>query len=87
MSYAITQLCRAGLEGALLEFCCHGRSRLRRAAGDRPVPEQSGERVQREEERGSWASRCFSFWVLARKGQLRAALNEAGSHPINCLVQ
>lgn len=35
----------------------------------------------------SQASRCFSFWVLAKKGQLRAALNEAGSQPIKCLVQ
>ena len=56
------------------------------AVNDQQVPEPS-ERVEEEGEHGSWASRCFSFWVLARKGQLRAALNEAGSHPVNCLVQ
>lgn len=53
------------------------------------VPDQpeGRKRVRPEEEQGSWASRCFSFWVLARKGQLRAALNEAGSHPINRLLR
>lgn len=58
-------------------------------ASDQQVPEQNQgrKRVQLEEEQASLASRCFSFWVLARKGQLRAALNEAGSHPINCLDQ
>ena len=59
------------------------------AASDQQVAEQGegAEEGTGEEEQGSRASRCFSFWVLARKGQLRAALNEAGSHPINCLVR
>lgn len=58
-------------------------------ASDQQVPEQNQghKKVQLGEEHGSWASRCFSFWVLARKGQLRTALNEAGSHPIKCLDQ
>lgn len=59
-----------------------GRGRSTSARTGRMEEEGTG-----EEEQGSWASRCFSFWVLARKGQLRAALNEAGRHPINCLVQ
>lgn len=42
--------------------------------------------LRRQAEPCPRASRCFSFWVLARKEQLRAALNEAGSHPINGLV-
>lgn len=40
----------------------------------------NSQQVPKQNEGGaSQASRCFSFWVLAKKGQLRAALNEAGS--------
>lgn len=59
-----------------------GREWSTSARAERRLEEGTG-----EEEQGTWASRCFNFWVLARKGQLRAALNEAGSHPINCLVR
>lgn len=59
-----------------------GREGSTSARAERRLEEGTG-----EEEQGTWASRCFNFWVLARKGQLRAALNEAGSHPINCLVR
>lgn len=69
----------------LLGFCCYGRQLRWQRAINKCQSRANG--YGRRRNTGSWASRCFSFGVLARKGQLRAALNEAGSHPINCLVQ
>lgn len=44
-------------------------------------------RILQRRKKAHWPADVSAFGFLARKEQLRAPLNEAGSHPINCLVQ